>query len=60
MLKVLENEAKLAVATQEHKSYVRKYVDLNPALQAAITSSTGKIQSNEGSFKRPNNKSGKK
>jgi hypothetical protein len=59
MLKVLETEAKMAVATQEHKSSVRNYEELNPALQAVITSSTGKSQSTEGSFKRPNNRPGK-
>ncbi len=59
MLKVLESEAKLAVATQDHKSSVRKYEELNPALQAIITSSTGKAQSSGGSFKRPNIRPGK-
>ena len=59
MLKVLESEAKLALATQEHKSYVRKYEELNPTLQAFITSSTSKARSTEGSFKRPNNRPGK-
>ena len=59
MLKVLESEAKLAVATNEHMSSVRKYEKLNPALQAVITIFTGKPQSFEGSFKRPNNRPGK-
>ncbi len=59
MLKVLESEAKLALATQEHMSYVSKYEKLNPALQAVITSSTGRAQSSEGSFKRLSNRPGK-
>jgi hypothetical protein len=59
MLKVLESEAKLAVATEEHNNSVRKYEELNPALQALITSSTGKDPSIGGSFKRPFNRPGK-
>ncbi len=53
MSKVLASEHKLLVATKEHMSNVKQYEEINPIIKIVNSSSTGKSQSNEGSYPKP-------